>query len=83
MKKFLLASSIFITTMLFAYGQHAGKIVVTEKDYDNQAVEMADTFRREGKIYVVVGTLGTVLTGLLVYLVLLDRKITKLEKSEL
>jgi uncharacterized integral membrane protein len=43
-------------------------------------VEMADSMRAEGKIYVVVAVILTVLTGLIVYLFLLDRKVKKLEK---
>lgn len=44
-----------------------------------QGAEMADTFRSEGKIYVVVAIVLIVLTGLMVYLFLLDRKISRLE----
>ena len=47
-----------------------------------QEVEMATTFRSEGKIYVVVAVLGIILTGIIVYLINLDRKISKLEKSK-
>lgn len=42
-------------------------------------VEMADGMRSEGKIYVVVGIILIILTGLVVYLVTLDRKVKKLE----
>jgi CcmD family protein len=42
-------------------------------------VEMADTMRSEGKIYVVVGIILIVLIGLFVYLFLLDKKVKKLE----
>jgi len=42
-------------------------------------VEMADTMRSEGKIYVVVGIILIVLTGLITYLILLDRKVKGLE----
>ena len=45
-----------------------------------QKAEMADTLRSEGKIYAVVGIILVILTGLIVYLVLLDRKVGKLEK---
>jgi CcmD family protein len=45
-----------------------------------QNAEMADTFRSEGKIYVVVAIVLIVLTGLIVYLFLLDRKISRLEQ---
>ena len=44
-----------------------------------QSAEMADTFRSEGKIYVVVAIVLIILTGLIVYLFLLDRKISRLE----
>ena len=43
-------------------------------------VEMADGMRAEGKIYVVIAIILIVLTGFIVYLVLLDRKVKKLEK---
>lgn len=45
-----------------------------------QNAEMADTFRAEGKIYVVVAVVLIVLVGLLAYLFMLDRKLTKLER---
>lgn len=44
-------------------------------------VEMADTMRSNGKIYVVVAILVTILFGLIFYLVMLDRKISKVEKQ--
>ena len=46
---------------------------------DNNIVEMADTMRSSGKIYVVVAVLVTILIGIVLYLVRLDRKIKKLE----
>ena len=42
-------------------------------------VEMADTMRSEGKIYVVVGIILMVLVGLIIYLIMLDKKVKKLE----
>ncbi len=45
-----------------------------------QQVEMADGFRAEGKIYVVVAIVLIILIGLFTYLFFLDKKITKLEK---
>lgn len=48
---------------------------------DQTNVEMADTLRQNGKIYVVVAVLATVLGGILIYLVSLDRKVSKLEKQ--
>jgi CcmD family protein len=46
-----------------------------------QDPEMADVMRSNGKIYVVVTAIMIVLVGLLVYLFLLDRRITRLEKK--
>lgn len=48
---------------------------------DNQAVEMADTFRSEGKIYVVVLVVTIVFSGLIVYAANTDRKLSKVEKE--
>lgn len=47
----------------------------------SQNIEMADQMRAEGKIYVVVAVVLTILIGLIVYLVSLDRKLKKLENS--
>ncbi len=47
--------------------------------YAQQTVEMADTMRANGKIYVVVGIIIIILLGLILYLLLLDRKVKKLE----
>ena len=44
-------------------------------------VEMADTLRSEGKIYVVVAIILFIFSGLIGYLVLMDRKVTLLEKK--
>jgi hypothetical protein len=47
---------------------------------DGKKVEMADLMRSNGRIYVVVAVMLTILIGLVLYLVRLDRKIGKLEK---
>lgn len=47
-----------------------------------QDVEMADQLRGEGKIYVVIGVILIILTGLFIYLIRLDRKLSKLEKND-
>ena len=44
--------------------------------------EMADVMRSNGKIYVVVAVCLTILIGLFVYVFLLDRKISRLEKGK-
>jgi hypothetical protein len=48
---------------------------------ENQPVEMADAMRSNGKIYVVVAVIITLFLGIILYLVSLDRKLTKLEKE--
>jgi protein-S-isoprenylcysteine O-methyltransferase Ste14 len=44
-------------------------------------VEMADVMRSNGKIYIVVTICLTVLVGLFFYVFMLDRKISRFEKS--
>jgi hypothetical protein len=46
-----------------------------------QQVEMADVMRRDGKIYTVVAVILTILFGLFIYLIFIDRKLSKLEKD--
>jgi hypothetical protein len=43
--------------------------------------EMADTMRSNGRIYVVVAVMVTILLGLILYVFRLDRKISRLEKE--
>ena len=45
-------------------------------------VEMADTMRSNGKIYVVFAVILTIFAGIIFYLVRLDRKISKLESAD-
>ncbi|MCF8256051.1 MAG: CcmD family protein [Flavobacteriales bacterium] len=47
-----------------------------------QEVEMADTLRRDGKIYVVVGVIAIIFLGLAFYLIALDRRISKMENRK-
>jgi CcmD family protein len=48
----------------------------------NDTAEMADVMRRDGKIYVVVAVILVIFIGIVLYLVRLDRKISKLEKQQ-
>jgi len=57
------------------------KIPVTDSDYVNNSVDMADTMRSNGKIYVLVGIIVIIFTGITVYLINTDRKISRLEKN--
>ena len=76
MKKFSIVFTIlsiiqFMGIMPFLIAQSSG----------DQAIEMADTFRSEGKIYVVVLVVAIVFTGLIFYAVNTDRKLAKVEKE--
>ena len=44
-------------------------------------IEMADTMRSEGKIYVVVAIVLVILIGLFLYLFMLDKRLSKSEKN--
>jgi hypothetical protein len=57
-------------------------ITVTVKaEQATEKVQMADGLRSNGKIYVVVAILVTILLGLFIYVIRLDKKISKLEKT--
>ena len=45
------------------------------------AQSMADEMRSNGKIYVVVAVLVTIFIGIIIYLIHLDGKLTRLEKE--
>ena len=47
----------------------------------NHDAYRADTMRSNGRIYVVVAVVVTILAGLILYLVRLDKKISRLEKE--
>ena len=55
-------------------------IVVPSLLTAQEQVEMADTMRTEGKIYAVVAIILVILFGLIAYLIMLDRKVSKIEK---
>lgn len=57
----------FITASLFAQ--------------ENNQIDMAEGLYQSGKIYVVVGVLSIVFIGIIVYLIMLDKKISKLENQ--
>ncbi len=78
--KTLLQYFLFSSISLGAVAQQADKIKITERDYSNPEVEMADKFREDGKIYVVLAVLLLVLSGMFTYLFLLDKKIKQLEE---
>ncbi|WP_092172536.1 CcmD family protein [Cyclobacterium xiamenense] len=76
MKKYIVAMLLLASISLKAQD----KIGITEEDYQNSSVQMADGMRSDGKIYVLVTIIGIVLGGILVYVIQTDRKISGLEK---
>jgi hypothetical protein len=47
----------------------------------DEKVEMADVMRSNGKIYIVVAVCLTILIGLFIYVLGVDRKISRMEKE--
>jgi hypothetical protein len=70
MKKWILIlfANVFVISVLAQ--QEAG-----------ETVEMADAIRASGKIYVVVLVVTVILIGLILYLIRLDKKVSRLEKD--
>jgi hypothetical protein len=58
-----------------------GVLFSTQISFAQEKVDMADTMRSNGRIYVVVAVVLVILIGLILYLVRLDKKITKMEKE--
>jgi CcmD family protein len=67
--------SLFTFILLFLLTQ------ISYAQNDGDKVDMADTMRSNGRIYVVVAVVVLILIGLILYLVRLDRKITRMEKE--
>ena len=70
MHKILLRSALFV-----------GCLFANVLCFAQAKVEMADSMRNNGKIYVVVAVCLTILIGLFIYVWNVDRKIGKMEKE--
>lgn len=68
----------YITPMLLTFFLLCTTLLIAQS---GNPVQMADTMRSNGKIYVVVAVIVTLFLGIVTYLVALDRKIAKLEKE--
>ena len=66
MKK-LISALFFVLCSFFSFAQ--------------EPVEMADGLRADGKIYVVVAVLVTILLGIILFLIMIDRKVSDIEKK--
>jgi len=67
----------FVTTLLLLIN------FLSQAQSTTDTVDMADTMRSNGKIYVVIAVILTIFAGIIIYLIRLDRKMTKLEKEQL
>ncbi len=65
---------LFLFTLVTNVNLFAQQSVVEE-------VAMADQMRADGKIWVVVAVISVVFAGIIVFLVNIDRKVSKLEKQ--
>lgn len=86
MKKIIIALLLTISVPSFSQVDlekiKAGeKHEITENDYTNTSVDMADRMRENGKIYVVVGVIVIIFLGITFYAVRIDRKLSKVEKE--
>lgn len=78
MKKLLILACLLVSLQLSAQTE---KYEITDSDYSNKKVEMADEMRSNGKIYVVVGVIFLIFVGISYYLFRIDKKVSKLEKE--
>ena len=84
MKKIIIALLLTISVPSFSQVDlekiKAGeKYEITENDYTNKSVDMADMMRENGKIYVVVGVIVIIFLGITFYAIRIDRKLSKIE----
>ncbi|MEI7979912.1 MAG: CcmD family protein [Bacteroidota bacterium] len=68
MKKFF---RFYLTTII---------LFINNSLFSQENLDMANTMRSNGKIYVVVGVIGIIFLGIIFYLIRLDLKISRLEK---
>jgi len=56
-------------------------LILNAQQTTENTIDMADAMRASGKIYVVVAVLCVILTGIIIYLIKLDRKILRIERE--
>lgn len=57
-------------------------LLLSTAGYAQEKAEMADLMRSNGKIYVVVAVCLTILIGLFLYVFMIDRKMSRIEKED-
>lgn len=63
-------SLVFLLSALFSSAQE-----------EVSGPQMADSFRSDGKIYIVITVIAMVFIALVIFLIALERKVSKLEKQ--
>jgi len=56
-------------------------VFISASAQGNQDVEMADILRESGKIYTVVAGIVIILTGMIIFLLRVERKLSSLEEE--
>ncbi|HSH66510.1 MAG TPA: CcmD family protein [Bacteroidia bacterium] len=70
-KTLLLLITLFLRAVLVAQPNNSA----------GSGVEMADSLYQSGKIYVVITVITVIFIGIIAYMILLDKKISKLERE--
>ena len=73
---------LLLRIFFFVFGMMAAVFVSAQDSLQKEKPQMADAMRSNGKIYVVVVVLLIILAGLFVYLIGLDRKISRIERND-
>jgi bacteriorhodopsin len=73
------AKSLFPGFLLLIFLILSTVTVKAQEAVANTDIPMADQLRADGKIWVVVAVILSLLAGLLIYLIRLDRKVSRLE----
>ncbi|HXA00735.1 MAG TPA: hypothetical protein VNW99_02035 [Cytophagaceae bacterium] len=72
---------LFLFLLFFSLKTSAQNVENLKPVTNEPKVEMADTFRENGKIYIVVVVVLIVLLGIFAYLFMLEKKLAKIEKG--
>ncbi len=76
LKRLLNRLAFFILTLLVC-----PLASIAQENYADKT-EMAEILYQNGKIYLVVFVLATIFTGIILYLIRIERKLNKLEKNK-
>jgi uncharacterized BrkB/YihY/UPF0761 family membrane protein len=72
---------VFVLSLYFILSFMVFTPIASAQNDANASIEMAEKMRSEGKIYVVVLVVIILFSGLIIYAINTDRKVSKLEKE--